>query len=98
MGQGRGLSLQPRLQILAEETVDSRQVDRAFPTRNSWNASVLTLPGPWDTLLAHQWGENIHFQSWEGMLKGLMYLQLIGLGQLEYKLLGNTDEQTKLGF
>lgn len=32
------------------------------------------------------------------MLKGLMYLQITGSGQEESKLLGNTDEQTKLGF
>lgn len=36
--------------------------------------------------------------SWEGMLKGLIYWQIIGLGQLESKLVGNTNEQTELGF
>lgn len=36
--------------------------------------------------------------SWEAMFQGLIYLQIIGLGQLESKLAGNTDEQTELGF
>lgn len=50
MGQGRGPSPQPRSQVLAEEAVDPREVDREFPKWNSCNASVFTVSGPQDTL------------------------------------------------